>query len=79
MAEKHNPPGEDPGESQTRRGEDMQVDDGREAGRKDTGNEGATDRPTGSSTARDSTGIDPQDPIGDDGPDASKGGDPPDR
>jgi len=79
VAEKHNPPGEDPGESQTRRGEDMQDDDGKEAGRKDTGSEGTTDRPTGTSTARDVTGIDPQDPIGDEGPDASKGGDPPDR
>ena len=72
-------PPEDPGESQTRRGEDVQDDDGKEAGRKDTGSEGATDRPTGTSTARDFTGINPQDPIGEDGPDASKGGDPPDR
>ncbi len=79
MAEKLNPPGKDPGESQTRRGEDMADDDGKDAGRKDTGTEGATDRPTGTSTARDFTGIDPQDPIGDEGPDASKGGDPPDR
>lgn len=54
------------GESVGHRGEDMTAEDGKEAGRQDTGTDGtAADRPTGSSTARDSTGVDPQDPIED--------------
>ena len=50
---------EDVGESVTRRGEDIVDDDGKEPGRIDTGTEGPTDRPTGTSTERDATGIDP--------------------
>ncbi len=46
------------GESTTRRGEDVIDKDGKEAGREDTGTEGPTDRPTGTSTERDATGID---------------------
>jgi hypothetical protein len=53
---------DDVGESVTRRGEDMVEEDGKEAGREDTGTEGPTDRPTGTSTARDATGVDPQEP-----------------
>ena len=49
---------EDVGESVTRRGEDIVDDDGKEPGRIDTGTEGPTDRPTGTSTERDATGID---------------------
>jgi len=52
----------DPGDSITRRGEDVGASD-QEAGRKDTGTQGPTDRPTGTSTARDATSVDPQDPI----------------
>jgi hypothetical protein len=56
----------DPG---TGKGEEKTAAEGREAGRYDTGEEGA-DRPTGTSTARDSTGINPQDrePIDEDMP-----------
>jgi hypothetical protein len=42
----------------TRKGEDIIGDDGKEAGRNDAGTTGA-DRPTGGSTARDSTAINP--------------------
>ena len=51
------------GESTSRRGEDIRDEDGVEAGRQpEVGTSGA-DRPYGKSTARDATGIDPQDPI----------------
>jgi hypothetical protein len=50
---------DDVGESVTRRGEDIVKDDGKEPGRKDTGTEGAG-RPTGTSTPRDQTGVNPQ-------------------
>jgi hypothetical protein len=50
------------GESITRRGEDIVDRDGKEPGRDETGTDGSpADRPTGTSTARDATGIDPQD------------------
>lgn len=55
----------DPGtpiESTTRRAEDIAKDE-QEAGREETGTEGATERPTGTSTARDYTGVDPKDPV----------------
>jgi hypothetical protein len=45
-----------------RRGEEIKEEDGKEAGRIDTGTSGAG-RPTGESTARDSTRVNPQDPI----------------
>lgn len=52
------------GESTTRRGEDMVEHDGKEAGRIDTGSDGTpADRPTGTSTARDASSVDPQDPV----------------
>ncbi|GAC1500608.1 MAG: hypothetical protein NVS1B14_04640 [Vulcanimicrobiaceae bacterium] len=35
----------------------------REPGRVDTGTKGESDRPTGKSTGRDSTGVNPEDPI----------------
>ncbi len=49
----------------TRRGEELSGAD--EAGREETGTNSAG-RPTGSSTARDSTSINPQDPIDGDSP-----------
>ena len=49
------------GESTTRRAEDIAKHE-KEPGRQDTGPEGGADRPTGTSTARDVTGVDPQDP-----------------
>ncbi len=54
------------GESTTRRGEDITEDDGKEAGRHDAGtDETPAQRPVGTSTARDVTGVDPQDPDDD--------------
>jgi hypothetical protein len=53
----------DVGTSTTRRGEDVVGEDG-EDGRFATGTKGETQRPVGESTARDSTGIDPQEPSG---------------
>jgi hypothetical protein len=50
------------GESTTRRGEDIAAGE-KEPGRHDTGVEGGADRPTGTSTARDRTSIDPQEPA----------------
>lgn len=49
----------------TRRGEEIQDDDAKEAGREQIGTQGPTERPVGTSSQRDSTGIDPQS-----GPDA---------
>ena len=53
----------DVGTSTTRRGEDVVDEDG-QAGRHRTGTPGESQRPVGESTARDSTGIDPQEPGG---------------
>jgi hypothetical protein len=53
----------DVGTSTTRRGEDVVEEDG-EDGRFRTGTQGETQRPVGESTARDSTGVDPQEPGG---------------
>lgn len=53
----------DVGTSTTRRGEDVVEDDG-EDGRFRTGTQGESQRPVGESTAKDSTGIDPQEPDG---------------
>jgi hypothetical protein len=47
------------GESVSRGAEDIEDEDGKEAGRKDTGTEGKAGRPTGTSDARDRTGVDP--------------------
>jgi hypothetical protein len=51
------------GESVAHRGENMIDENGPEAGRQDLGTQGPTNRPVGSSSNRDSTGVDPQDPI----------------
>ncbi len=51
------------GESTTRRAEDIAEE--KEPGRQDTGTEGKANRPTGTSTARDATGVDPQEPVTD--------------
>jgi hypothetical protein len=53
----------DVGTSTTRRGEDVVEEDG-EDGRHRTGTQGESQRPVGSSTPRDSTGINPQDTSG---------------
>jgi hypothetical protein len=62
-------PGQEPpkgtGESMTRRGEDVVKREGKEPGRYDTGTEDTeAARPTGESTARDRTGVDPQEGSG---------------
>lgn len=55
------PPGV--GESVAHHGENMVEEDGYETGRQDAGTKGATNRPVGTSTNRDATGVDPEDPI----------------
>ncbi len=50
----------------TRGAEDV-ADQESEAGRHDLGTDTATGRPTGGSTARDVTGVDPKEPITTDG------------
>ena len=50
------------------RGEEAERADGPEPGRHDAPPKGRTKRPRGKSTARDTTGIDPQDPIDPDSP-----------
>ena len=55
------------GESITTRGEDV-AKAGKEPGREDAGVQGPSRRPVGTSTARDSTGIDPQDPVDSESP-----------
>ena len=46
----------------TRRGEEVKREDGQEPGRYEKEEEG-TNRPTGGSTARDATGVNPKDPV----------------
>jgi hypothetical protein len=46
-----------------RKGEEIEDEEGHEPGRKDTGVEYKSERPTGTSNARDMTSIDPQEPI----------------
>jgi len=66
MQDKETAPAHEPG---TSKGEEMPQEDGQEPGRQDTGATGA-DRPTGTSTARISTGInaDDRNPIDPDSP-----------
>ncbi len=54
------------GESTTSRGEDVIEQEGKEPGRASGPPQGESQRPTGTSTARDSTGVNPQEPIADD-------------
>ncbi len=52
---------DDVGESVGRRGENMVDADGKEAGRQDTGTDDTpAQRPTGTSTPRDTTGVEPE-------------------
>jgi hypothetical protein len=64
---------QDAGKSTGSRGEDVKKRS-QEAGRQDAGTAGPTDRPVGTSTARDSTGVDPQEPIDPSSPDLPRGG-----
>jgi hypothetical protein len=52
------------GESTSTGGEELAGKEGKEAGREDTGMKGPAQRPTGTSTGEDSTGIDPQGSTG---------------
>jgi hypothetical protein len=54
-------------ESITRRADDVAREE-KEPGRYDAGRKGASERPVGKSTARDRTGVDPQDPIDEESP-----------
>ncbi len=54
------------GESTTRRGEDVVTQEGKEPGRYEGAPQGESQRPTGGSTARNFTGVDPQDTTTDD-------------
>jgi hypothetical protein len=56
------------GESVAHHGENMIEEEGKEPGRYDTGVDEKTGRPYGKSTARDATGVDPQEPIDEDSP-----------
>lgn len=56
------------GESTSRRGEDVVKEEGREPGRFDGPPRGESQRPTGRTTARGATGVDPHDPIDDESP-----------
>jgi hypothetical protein len=53
---------EDPGQSTTKSGEDVGATED-EAGREDLGTKGQSERPVGTSDARDSTGVDPQETV----------------
>ena len=46
-----------------RKGEEMVEEEGKEPGRQDTGVDPKTGRPAGASDARDSSSVDPQDPV----------------
>jgi len=51
------------GKSVTKRGEEMRSKKGAEPGRDDVGRRGHPEREGGRSTARDVTGVHPQDPV----------------
>jgi hypothetical protein len=65
MTEQQKPPNPpDPAhQSGTSKGEEKVKEEGKQAGRKDTGTTGEAKRPTGKSTAKDSTGVNPKDPV----------------
>jgi hypothetical protein len=65
------PPGV--GESQTRRGEDIIKDEGQEAGRKDLGTKGESQRPYGTVEAGEGVGVKPSKPIDPAMPDVQTG------
>jgi len=46
-----------------RKGEEIVEEEGKEPGRQDTGADPKTGRPAGTSDARDSSSVDPQDPV----------------
>lgn len=60
------------GVSTTKRGEDVAKDES-ESGREDLGTKGKSDRPVGTASPEDSTGVDPQGTIDDDMPNMVSG------
>jgi len=58
------------GASMTRGGEEVVSQDGKEPGREDTGTQGEAERPTGTSTTRDSTKVDTNQEPGEAAPQA---------
>lgn len=63
------------GESTTRRGEDVVESEGKEPGRFDTGTDDTpAQRPTGGSSERDASGVDPQEPGTGSPPQGGQGG-----
>jgi hypothetical protein len=66
MDERDNPSGPHH-ESITRSGEEISKAE-QEAGRKDSADKGQSGRPSGTSSARDYTGVDPKEPITKDDP-----------
>jgi hypothetical protein len=58
------------GVSMTRGGEEVAGQDGKEPGREDTGTKGPSERPTGTSTTRDSTDVDTDEASGEAAPQA---------
>jgi len=73
VTESHPGGPENVGKTTTRSGESVVTGEGKEAGRHDAGTQGATNRPVGTSTMRDSTGIDPQDPKDEESPNLQTG------
>lgn len=63
------------GTSTSRRGEDVADQETPQPGHHDTGPKGASQRPSGTSSAERVTGIDPQEPIDEDSPDLTSPGD----
>jgi hypothetical protein len=61
------------GGSITRRGEDVKEQEGTEPGKADLGPRGASQRPSGTSDQRTSTGVDPQELADEDMPDSFTG------
>ena len=47
----------------TGKGEEKLKDEGKNAGRQDAGTTGDANRPAGTSTPKDSTGVNPKDPV----------------
>jgi hypothetical protein len=65
------PPGV--GQSQTRRGEDVVKQEGVEAGRKDLGTKGESQRPYGTVEAGEGAGVKPSEPVDESMPDIQTG------
>ena len=65
MDEQQKPPSQpDPAQQpDTSKGEEKLTNQGNNAGRQETGNTSDTNRPSGTATSKDSTGVNPKDPV----------------